>query len=1246
MPDQPLLVPMEVDCLVANASVLGRDSFRWWPFNYNSLSWFRSPEPLATDRNTSGPAQGVYLHWTLPDALRHGRQNPQGGSDYPLVPNRWLIVRMYGGGPQRQTMAWVVESDCPPPAGAGTQQWCQYLASPVMLDLWKSSPDATRNTYQPTMRQGDLQVAQLGAQFPLSSWSERSPTTMFLTAMGPANPLFSIYTPHNSGVFSFYDPLTGIDQDTLSYFVCGWNSDSNQDILASWPADTQSTTPFADLLDALNWSVAGTSATQPTSSVYHGGAFSLAWSRNGAAPTPDPLQDVRDSGKLDVAIGNTTIDAFTAFIAKQIGDPTKAELLRAFQYDFLQQLNQPNGDALLQEKIHQAWFGSKDGGYDWTIVEDQSDGSTAVNLTEGESAWLLQLNQDQAALDAAVAKLYSLQWELHALWLKNGYLSNSDNTFPQAPAGVSPPGLTPFLNQLKAQLDPSRAGSVAARLVAQIGAVQALLPKVPQPIWTGTQNRQKAFQNGIQAFAQQKALDSQKTLKSRAAARYWQGVNPVLLVAGVDPPTSAVSATALPVRQSSDVVTGFSLADGSEIDASALGAVLPTVANLNAATAAAQPLLQEFFLLDSTNAAAIANAAGKQVSAVLAAIQGHASSAYIGILPAIALGPWQQPWSPMFLEWTATYSNIPFTGSAASWWSFDGTDYHYTPGSNAPVTTDRMVGGISLLSPHASFVFGARLQDFVKKFGADTEVGQIDSWIEQTFGWKFLSQELVGFNQSLALRDTRAFRRPGPSDLVGNLPVAALTGYGDVPAPSSLDLPAAFQGSVNDVPFIPNGPVQPFTSARGGQLYFTNISLYDKFGRVLFAVQANSESGLFDYRNFPVVADSALAPDVVIPTNVASVFQLPPRLLQHSRLNFDLLDGANDALVYGVDAGALPIAGWVLPNHLDHSLLLYAADGTALGEYALRAGPDGSRTGQWLPPPHSTLTLDGVRTAAPHVADLIGSAQLASQAGFDAFLASIDSTLWTTDPLGARVDQNLSILVGRPLALLRARLQFQLDGDPIHDTGFAATFQPPPPDFLTAPFSIRLGDQATREDGLIGYFTRTDYDQFNSVAAPDSGETQSYVQPIGPLGQIGGGNYLQLDFTAGHACLVTLLADPRAAVHATTGILPVKQLDIPQQFVDAALARMEISFRMGPLLTQIRPTPNEGGATPAFPQSVVYPLPTEQNGSWSWWESSASAGTWSGYDLVRASADAQFTSEPQTLREGQLQFVANLSKQS
>lgn len=1238
MPGLPLAVPMQLDALVVNQAVQARDTFRWWEFNYLALSHYKSPEPMALDRSVGGQQRGVYLSWTLPDALRHSAADSPNG-EYPLVPNRWLIVRL-NGTVKRQATAWVLESDCPHTPAVTTSDSADtsmYLADPGLIRAWQSSTDPIRRATTLNPGATSVQVASLGVSFPLAKWSERAADPMFLSAVAPANPLFSGYLAHNLGVFSFYDPLTLIDNDTLSYFVFGWYSDPAQDVLAAATDDSA----YAKVLQQLNWALAGGDISATDQSVYHGATFSVGWNRTGPVPTDDPLQAIRDSGKLNVGAGNTTIDAFTALIGRQLGDPAKARLLRAFQYDFLQQLNEINGDALLDEQIRQAWFGAKAGGHSWAIVENSSDGSAAATLTPAEQQWLSALNQAQTELDAALTTLYSLQWRLHELWLKNGYLSDSANTFPVPPSGVH--DLSQFRKQLAGQLDPDQSGGVAARLVAQFDVVQQLLPQVPQPDRTSTGNAQDALRNGIAEFASRMKLDQHKTLKAVAAPRYWQGNNPVVVLSGVQAPPSTVGASALPVRPWDDLVTGFTLSPDATVDADAVAGLLKLVGSLAAVpTGAAQPLLREFLLLDPANAAGIAAATGQPQDRVTAVMTAHDPATYTGSLPALTLTSWQQPWRPVFLEWSGTYTHVPFTVDDFPAWTFDGIDYRLTTAVSSLRLEQRAVGGISLLSSHTSSVFGSRLDTFVRQFGTDTELAQIDEWIASVYGWQFLAQELTGFHQSLGLRDSRAFRRPTAADHLKSYPVAALTGYGDGSVPPALALPPASQGQVDTVPLFPNGLALPFHGARQGGFNFTDFQVYDKFGRTLHVIESDQSSGLFDYTNFPVRIDSALVPDEVLVPKVNSVLQLPPRLLQHARLDIRLLDAIDDTKVYQQDSGVTPISGWVLPNHLDGSILVFAPDGTALGEFRLYAQADGSKLGQWTPPPHSTLSLDDVGARAPHLRDMLASPSLATEAGFQAFLAAIDETLWTTEPLGNRADTSLSVLIGRPLALLRTRLQFQLDGDPITDTGWEATFSEDEPEFLSYPFAIRLGDQATRQDGVIGYFTGSDYHVFNSTVAPSV--EQSFVNVIGPVGNTTPGNYLQLSFAPKTFQYLTVLADPRAAMHAYTGVLPVKQCDIPQQFVDNALSAMEVSFQLGPLLTVLGPSPVEGSTPPAHPRSIVHPVPVEQNGNWSWWEPDAASGNWTGYGLVDASPTATSTVTPNTLREGYLQFVTDLDK--
>ncbi|MFJ4682438.1 hypothetical protein [Streptomyces sp. NPDC088789] len=1243
MPAAPLAVPLHLDVLVANQAVLARDTFRWWQFNYLALSHWQSPQPPALDRSEGGPREGVHLSWTLPDALRH---SPPGSSHdtYPLVPNRWLVVRTHGT-TTRTLTAWVLESDCPltprAPLTADPEHTSLYLADPGLITDWKSSADPVRRAVTLDAAAGTVQAARLGVAFPLAEWSERAPgQRLFLTAMAPGNPLFSGYVAHHAGVFSFHDPLDKIDTGTLGYHVLGWYSDPAQDILARAGGDAAA---YTALLKELDWTLpTGAPTTPATRSVYHAAAFSVDWNRTGPAPTGDPLETIRDSGELNVGVGNTPTDAFTALIKQRLGDPGAARLLQAFQHDLLPHLNEAHGDALLDRAIRGTWYGARPGGYSWTIVQNTAEDGADAPLTADEQRWLHRLNSDQTALDQALTTLHGLQHQVHELWLKQGFLSSATNTWPAPPHGIT--DLAAFTRQLAAELDPAKSGSAAARLIAQLNTVRGLLTRVPRPD-PNTTDPQEALRKGITEFAKKNALDAGKTLKAVAAPRYWQGNNPAVIVSGVEPPRAAVRTGPLTVRPRTALLTQFTTGAGAAVGATAVSGLLTQVGALSRlpTDTAAPELLTESLLLDPGNATALATATGLPRDQIAAAMTGRDPSRWTGTLPHQPLTGWKQPWTPLFLEWSGTYTHAPLTTGTTPNWTFDGHDYRLTAAVPESATVQRTVSGISLLSPQTRTLFRDRLDSWVRQYGKDSDIARLDQLIDTTYGWRLLTQELSGFHSSLALRDPRPFRSPTTADRIGGMPLDALIGHrGDPTAPA---LPGASRSQVDTAPLLAGGPAQPYHGTVHGGFHFTDLKLYDTFGRTLDIIESDPSSGVFDYTNFPLEIDPALTPDRVLVPHVASVLQLPPRLLQHARLDIRLLDSHDDR-VFQRDPDVNPVSGWILPNHLDDSILVFAPDGTALGEFGLHTQADGKKKGDWTPPPHTRLTLADVRTRAPRLHSVLTSPQLATEAGFLAFLATIDATLWTTDPLGNRADTHLSLLIGRPLALLRTRLRFQLDGPARDDSGWAATFDAAPPGFLTHRFAVRLGDQATRQDGVIGYFTGSDHTVFHSTAAPPATPAQDYVKVIGPVGTTTpAGNYPTLSFDPADTLELTVLADPRAAIHAHTGILPVKQYDLPQQHIENALTALEITFRAGPLLTTLTPSPAEGATAPAHAKAIAHPTPAEQNGTWSWWEPDPS-GTWTGYELAKTSPTPTTGPEANTLREGRLQFVTDAGTDS
>ena len=75
---------------------------------------------------------------------------------------------------------------------------------------------------------------------------------------------------------------------------------------------------------------------------------------------------------------------------------------------------------------------------------------------------------------------------------------------------------------------------------------------------------------------------------------------------------------------------------------------------------------------------------------------------------------------------------------------------------------------------------------------------------------------------------------------------------------------------------------------------------------------------------------------------------------------------------------------------------------------------------------------------------------------------------------------------------------------------------------------------------------------------------------------------------------VTVVVDPRAALHAASGILPTKSIVLPPDQVQAALAAIVITFMAGPLVTDAKvlaaPTPGGGGRDWSW---LEHPTPPE-----------------------------------------------------
>ncbi len=1143
-----ICVPVNLDALVVNKDVLMRDSFRWWDYNYESLNRFISPQPIAMDASKIVQEEGVYLHWTLPRSLRC---SDDGGTNYPLIPNRWLVVRVvYGGHPT--VSAWVVESDCP------SSKWTSGLSTsampcmvtPEIQTLLKGSADPYRNQadFNNAGPGSPVTTVNLGVAFPLDGWSERDAKTVFLTALAAGNVAFSSYVPHNLNILSFHDSLQGIDQGRLSYYAVGWYSDGD-------PLFQGGTRDVLNTLDKMDWVLRQQPSGPIDRSLYCGSACNILWDRNGEAPVDDPLMEIQQTQKLNVAVGNSLTDAFAALARKKLywsgNQAVDADritrLLTAFSQDMLLELSKTNGDVLLDEKKRQTWFGAKQGGTRWRYADENNPDKKPVQRTPQELEALAELNRRQRKLDRLIQELHASQQELWFAWWKQEFLKT----------------LLPFLNRTKRKPEDFAPFFNTEDQTSLLSRVLSLLDEI--------KHRQKEVEACI--------TDG---MRQEREARYWKPANPVVLISGLNPPKETDHNTSLVVR----------LLDKATVNPSPLPA---TDALPNGVAAAVAGLYRN----DPASPGRVREPDGTAL-----AVQ------------------WRQPFEPLFMEWRACYVHIPMEENGRANWDFDAADYKLRLDVQPEHCQSVSVGGISMLSPHLRQVFGGRLNDLSTSLHGDM-TPEVSEWLQTVENWRFLAQELTGFHEMLAQRDVRPFRRPSDEGFVYVGKTVRFTDVMGFPHPNAEDpafaTPAHAQGAVDCAPFIRSSGKTPFFGMRSGQMYFTDLILYDKFGRVLNLILSNEGAATWFAGNFPLICSDAMRSGKKIGTAGAVQVALPPRMLQYARLNIEYIDHRDPRKLLGLASDVNPVCGFLVSNHINRSAALFAPDGQNWGELLVMQSQAGKRV-RWVAPPYGDpLTLDDIQGKSPVMAVLISTLTGQGTEIFHAFIDLVDKTLWTIEQNEAAYENRNAFLTGRPLALIQTRVSLELEGKAVCDLSWDQGFEPVVPEFTNYKFMLRLGGRGNRNDGLVGCFVNMDYNVFHCVADVPGND---WVR------QIGAGNYIPLTPGSEEPVVVTMLADPTAAVHAYTGILPVKETRVPDSFIRDALGLIDPAFHFGPILL------------PSNDVMVKLPSLESNRGEAVWWEKEiheVSAGYVESFRSFRTqeATDMESRTEPSpSIREG------------
>ena len=438
--------------------------------------------------------------------------------------------------------------------------------------------------------------------------------------------------------------------------------------------------------------------------------------------------------------------------------------------------------------------------------------------------------------------------------------------------------------------------------------------------------------------------------------------------------------------------------------------------------------------------------------------------------------------------------------------------------------------------------------------------------------------------------------------------------------------------AVHDVTAWATEPTNNFSPIRSGALKLDRLRLLDSFGQV-------AEVPCDEQVIVPAPYRAPGRPGVAF---------LPPRLAQPARVTFRWLDAHPDEEGEMVEEAARsPICGWLLPEKLSGRLLVFDGDGQPLG--ALAADSDNG-TLEWVRAPglsrlndheceEGSKRLESVSDAyyksaidgqgAENLRDLgelgasIKNPRLArvllylwatrSPAFLERFLHTLDDAMTNIDPEGTASMGSTVLLVGRPVAVIGAELNLVLKDQAAVRQDWAAFLSDQyrhrrdTDGFPDVHFPLRLGQYKSRNDGVLGFWReepgRFVDDTFVAQAADDNDPSQRLefsidLPGVTPLtAKLVAHQVIEerrvdaLNFTQSVAdppLRTTLLMDPRGRAHLTTGILPVKSIDIPRHLWEPALEAIRVWFPTAPVLSR------HG--------SRRVPTPTLVDRRWSWLE--------------------------------------------
>lgn len=1097
---QSLIVPIQLHamCVGVNESAQKGSYFSPPTAQYNrSMDALVKGEyingPFKTDTGTSKDLQGIHLHWFLPDALTQVLETKENEADapadFPIVPNRWLVTRLYiknmtETDPPCASRSWVVESDF-----LSTDS--QYQNSATIPQLNDAKP-----------------FRYMGRLIPLEKWqgedaqAERFPG---LSAIGHGDPSFSLFYPNCRNVFGMHDSLEDLSDysptlSQLSYSVIGWYTDKRDDPLAQ----AHDAGEIIQRLEYFNWLVEKDSAIeQINQTLCCGMVRDIKWN-----PQEEYIsRELEKSKALTVAIGNRVSDGLSALLAGMSGTDKhvqREKLLDAFQAGHLDRLDRVDAMAELDKSLHKNTFTSESGGILWSIKEKDPGKKEAVEALSPDVVTQLDaLNSRQSQFNRILFELQSNKQQASLDWNKYMYFKYDSDT----QEGLKKAGIDDSLFQefLKPDMD---------------------LDHKLNSLYTDIQEHVKTLNASIG--------DEYMLNQDRVAARFFRPNDPVILLTGeaMRPTLQHAPDQKLPCLLQQQLLSPSNSSFSLQMDD------LPDYTD---------QLLNGLFFPDSTPMKAMDDE----------------TSAWESFFKQLALKPWRRPWNPIFMHWSIEYQPLMKMGDGEIG---DGKKSKRFPADlissrfalsehsidlseqESSTANYESYEGITILTPHAVASFAQLAQSYVQQNNNDDIANALQA-LQET---PVLSQALSGFHDALIMRSGEML-----------LPVDDPDAEASVKA-----LHQSIKTYVGEIEQYVTTPHKAFNPVRAGWMKIGKIRIVDTFGQYR-DIQPQQV-----YASQSLNLKNAEKPEIF----------LAPRLIQPGRLQLTWMPADKQFKQTNEHPATTPICGWIVPNFMGQSLMIYDSAGTPLGE--IRSWENQGVIFQSSPASSHEFSIRSadnadfskqMMEAIPENAtlrDYVASMLERDAEYMNKFMQIFDEGLSDVEPEEAQ-DSNLrALLTGRPVAIVRIALKLDLKGLPVVNQSWNSVIDDilrpgskasrDCADFTQIKFPIRFGNAKQSNeynDGLIGYYRQAkgekayDFNAFYSYQADGSND---YM--LNPADS-------SIELTADQSPTTLLvLMDPRGGLNVTSGILPKKSIEIPTSHYQDFYNSMEVSFLTSPVL--------------------------------------------------------------------------------